>query len=269
LGSRADLASQLPPRPVPDRGRDAGYPAPTGSPRAVARPRFPQNPACRFPAPGSSAVDLQHCECLQLPIGETQLRSQQRRPLLDLVEGFPCKVTTGPAAATQHPDPVTLRGAIHLHERPDISGDAVVGVVATQDGIDLADLVTDPIMPNLPHHLLQRHQAAPKARLLGAHPDPEVALPVTRAIERQAQKVDRLWAISAALARVSLREPAKLDQLGLGRLQSKAELTQPATQRVLHAQRIRSILETDHKVVDVAHQVGFAPQPALDHALEP
>ena len=28
-------------------------------------------------------------------------------------------------------------------------------------GIDLADLVTDPIMPNFPHHLLQRHQAAP------------------------------------------------------------------------------------------------------------
>src|SRR6267142_829602 len=28
-------------------------------------------------------------------------------------------------------------------------------------------------------------------------------------------------------------------------------------------------LEADHKVVDVAHQSGFAPQPALHHALEP
>jgi hypothetical protein len=28
-------------------------------------------------------------------------------------------------------------------------------------------------------------------------------------------------------------------------------------------------LETDHKVIDVAHQSGFAPQPNLDDALEP
>ena len=32
---------------------------------------------------------------------------------------------------------------------------------------------------------------------------------------------------------------------------------------------LRSILEADHKVVDIAHQSGFAPQPALHHALEP
>jgi hypothetical protein len=28
-------------------------------------------------------------------------------------------------------------------------------------------------------------------------------------------------------------------------------------------------LETDHKVIDVAHQSGFAPQPALHHAFKP
>jgi len=32
---------------------------PTGSPEAVARPRFPQNVACGFPAPRSSAVGSQ------------------------------------------------------------------------------------------------------------------------------------------------------------------------------------------------------------------
>ena len=42
----------------------------TGSLDAVARPPFPQNPACRFLAPGSSAVGSQHCECLQLPLRE-------------------------------------------------------------------------------------------------------------------------------------------------------------------------------------------------------
>src|SRR3954447_14787970 len=40
-------------------GRGAGYPAPTGSPEAVARLRFPQNVACGFPAPRSSAVASQ------------------------------------------------------------------------------------------------------------------------------------------------------------------------------------------------------------------
>src|ERR1700676_2653197 len=33
--------------------------------------------------------------------------------------------------------------------------------------------------------------------------------------------------------------------------------------------RASAILETDHKVIDVAHQSGFAPQPTLDHPLEP
>src|SRR5437870_3077412 len=36
----------------------------TGLPEAVARPRFPQNVACRFPALRSSEDDSQHCESL-------------------------------------------------------------------------------------------------------------------------------------------------------------------------------------------------------------
>jgi hypothetical protein len=68
---------------------------------------------------------------------------------------------------------------------------------------------------------------------------------------------------------VSLREPTKLDQLGLGWFQSKAELPQPKLRGRLYAKGIRSILETDHEVIDIAHQSGFAPQPALHHAFEP
>src|SRR5215471_19326146 len=97
-----------------DRGRDGDCSPPTGSPEAVARPRFPQNPACRFPAPGSSVVGSQYCKCLQLPVWETQLGLQQRRPLFDLVEGVPRHATCGPTAATQHPVPVALHGPIHL-----------------------------------------------------------------------------------------------------------------------------------------------------------
>src|SRR5580658_7582208 len=124
-------------------------------------------------------------------------------------------------------------------------------------------------MAYFPHQLLQRHKAAPQTRFLGAHPNLEVAFSVLRAIQRQSQKIDRFRAIPTAFARVSLRESTKLNQLGLGRLQSETEFLQPKTQGVLHAEGIRSILETDHKVINVAHQTGFAPQPNLDDALEP
>ena len=50
--------------------------SPTGSPEAVARLRFPQNVACGFPAPRSSAVASQHRERLQLPMGEPQFGPQ-------------------------------------------------------------------------------------------------------------------------------------------------------------------------------------------------
>ena len=53
---------------------------------------------------------------------------------------------------------------------------------------------------------------------------PKVTFSVSRAIERQTQKVDCFRAVPAAFARVFLREPTKLDQLGLGRLERQAEL---------------------------------------------
>src|ERR1019366_8261502 len=48
----------------------------TGSPEAVARLRFPQNVACGFPAPRSSAIGSQHREALQRPIGKMQFGSR-------------------------------------------------------------------------------------------------------------------------------------------------------------------------------------------------
>jgi hypothetical protein len=81
------------------------------------------------------------------------------------------------------------------------------------------------VVPYSPHELLQGQKAAPQARFLGAHPNLKVTFQVSRAIQRQPQEVDGFRALSAALARVSLREPTKLDQFGLGRLKSKAELS--------------------------------------------
>lgn len=101
--------------------------------------------------------------------------------------------------------PVTLHGTVHLYETPKISGDPVISLVAAQEGVDFADLVTDRVMSYLPHELLQRRKAAPQARFLGAHPNLEVTLLVSRAIQRQAQEVDGLRALSAAFARCANR----------------------------------------------------------------
>jgi hypothetical protein len=71
------------------------------------------------------------------------------------------------------------------------------------------------------------------------------------------------------LARVSLREPTKFDQLGLGRFQGEAEPPQAMAQDLLKAKGVRAVLATHHKVIDVSHQVGFASQSRLDHSLKP
>src|ERR1700720_3042654 len=106
---------------------------PTGSPETVARPRFPQNVACGFPAPtlfGSCFTALQAPAAPGSPVGEAQFRCQQRCPFFDLVEGVPGEATAGPAAAAQHPAPVTLHDPIYFDETPKISGDAVISIVA-------------------------------------------------------------------------------------------------------------------------------------------
>src|SRR6185369_16755979 len=78
----------------------------------------------------SSAVASQHCKRLQLPVGEAQFRCQQRCPFFDSVESVPGEAAAGPAAAAQHPAPVTLHDPIYFDETPEISGDAVISIVA-------------------------------------------------------------------------------------------------------------------------------------------
>ena len=53
MGPNSDLSRCL----RRDRGRDASYLAPTGSPEAVTRLRLPQNVACGFAALRSASAD--------------------------------------------------------------------------------------------------------------------------------------------------------------------------------------------------------------------
>jgi hypothetical protein len=81
-----------------------------------------------------------------------------------------------------------------------------------QCGVESVDLFPDRQVPDSSQQVLQRHETAPQARFLGAHPNPEVALQVPRAVQREPQKVDRLWALPAVFGGMSVREPAKFDE---------------------------------------------------------
>jgi hypothetical protein len=89
--------------------------------------------------------------------------------------------------------------------------------MAPQGGVESVDLFPDRQVPDSSQQVLQRHETAPHPRFLGAHSNPEVALRVPRAVEREPQKGDRLWALSTVFGGMLMREPAKFDQLSLGR----------------------------------------------------
>jgi hypothetical protein len=59
-------------------------------------------------------------------------------------------------------------------------------------------------------------------------------------------------------ARMPLCEATKFNQFGLGRFQGQAELPQPFVQHLLDPQRIRTILEAHHKVVDIGLNLAKA-----------
>jgi len=55
----------------------------------------------------------------------------------------------------------------------------------------------------------------------------EIAVGGPRTVVREPKKRERLRLAFPTLLPIDLREPTKLDQFGLGRLKSKAELSQP------------------------------------------
>ena len=91
-----------------------------------------------------------------------------------------------------------------------------------------------PYAPEFRRQMVELVHAGRTPEELAAEFEPTAqSRPVARAVEREAQEVDGFRALSAVSARVSLREPPELDQLGLGRFQREAEPFQPIPQRVL------------------------------------
>src|SRR4029077_18919444 len=108
----------------------APFPPPPGHRRRSPAPGSHRTWRADFPHQRSSEVGSQHCERLQLRIWEAHFRWHERCRFFDWVEGVPGEAVAAPAAAAQHPAPVTLRDPIHFDETPKISGDAVISIVA-------------------------------------------------------------------------------------------------------------------------------------------
>jgi hypothetical protein len=106
---------------------------PTGSPEAVAAPGSHRTWRADFPHRRSPTFGSQHCKRLQL-------LSNSVRSLIWLKAS---EASACPAAAAQHSAPVSLHCLINFYEAPEISGDAVIGIVAAQDDVDFIDLVTE------------------------------------------------------------------------------------------------------------------------------
>src|ERR1700730_4236480 len=134
---------------------------PGGRGRSPA-PRLPQNVACRFPALRSSEVASQHGDSLQLRVREIQLWSQQRKPLLKLLEVVPTDLPL-PTPAAQHFAPVTFHGTMHPLQCPYVPSNAVVRIVTAEHLIEAVGLLPDRQVPHSPHLVLQAHQRAPQA----------------------------------------------------------------------------------------------------------
>ena len=68
---------------------------------------------------------------------------------------------------------------------------------------------------------------------------------------------------------MNLGKATEFDEFGLFRRQSKPELVQPLAEGILNTNGIGSVLETQYKIINIAHHVGFALETGLYRTLKP
>ncbi len=94
---------------IKDRGKGRISRCATGWPAAVTHLRLPLNPACGFPARGSSEVDSQFGDGLQLRVRDMELRFKQRELRLDPLQLLPGD-RAAPTPTAQYFAPIAFHG---------------------------------------------------------------------------------------------------------------------------------------------------------------
>src|SRR5215510_7013412 len=208
-----------------------------------------QNPACRFPAPGSPGRTHD-----QSPSDGrmTSFRVRQLEPRATQ-EVAPVQPVTL-AASAQHSDPLQLNLASDVVEFRLAVMQSEVLVEATQHRRQVTLLV-----PSLPVPMLREP-------LLGARQKRAAA--VRSAYVRETQEVERLG--SLAVRRLPLGGKASEEQqpcLVVGQLQ--VESRKPLPQISVETLRVPLVLEARHKIIGKTNQIRLAPEPVPHFLLEP
>src|SRR6202035_2415824 len=100
----------------------------------------------------------------------------------------------------------------------------------------------------------------------------EVALGCRRTVVREPKKREGLWFALATLLPINLREPTKLDQSRLLRMEFQREARQPFPKLPQEPLRVFAPLKADHQIVGVADEYHLSarhlPAPCLNPKVE-
>jgi len=127
---------------VGGRDRDTTLRGTTGWPGAVARTPAPTERSVQISRTTLVRSCFQRGDSLQLRVREIQLWSQQRKPLLDLLELLPPDLPL-PTPAAQQLAPVTFHRPMDPLQGADVPSDAVVRIVTAEHLIEAVGLFQD------------------------------------------------------------------------------------------------------------------------------
>jgi hypothetical protein len=180
-----------------------------------------------------------------------------------------------PTATPEHLTPVALHGGIEALKASPVARSAIIGLVATPGVGERCDWCVKRFVSTTLQQLMTVRQTAPQARLVGCPSPLDMSVVVARAVVGQAQKRERLrpfpWPPRLALGNTTARHEARFI-----RREGSSEFRQPLDHDLLEALRVGAVLETDHDIVHVAHQVRLPVQawfhatvtPPIQHVVE-
>src|SRR5215510_8245045 len=222
-----------------------------------------QNPACRFPAPGSPGRTHD-----QSPSDGrmTSFRVRQLEPRATQ-EVAPVQPVTL-AASAQHSDPLQLNLASDVVEFRLAVMQSEVLVEATQHRRQVTLLVPSLPVPMLREPLLGARQKRATALPAWETNHRKRAAAVRSAYVRETQEVERLGSLD--VRRRLLGGKASEEQqpcFVVGQLQ--VESREPLPQISVEALRVPLVLEARHKIIGKTNQIRLAPEPVPHFLLEP
>jgi len=159
-----------------------------------------------------------------------------------------------------------------LHQGMAVGRDGVIPEVSADDLFEPSPLLADRLVHLLTQFLLDLLELCPHAVAPSLPVNQEASTASFAANKGKAQEIEGLRLPEPAPLAVCCRMASELDQPGLLRVERQRELPHPFTQQVQEALGVGLVLETDDKIISVAHDDHvarcLAPSPALGIKVE-